>query len=143
MNEALALHIWGKNYPAPATIKTRVMVAAAGENHMLFGTSSMLKMQAMDVLEWGRIGSGSWGSRSRSFTSSRWRCSRGRGLRVCTAGRNTRSSSMVLLFACRQARGLLLRTQYQGAARALPLLERECTQIGCFPHALREQECEG
>jgi hypothetical protein len=32
------LHVWGKNFPQPTQLKQKVILAAAGENHILFTT---------------------------------------------------------------------------------------------------------
>jgi len=32
------LYLWGKNYPKPSLIKPKVILAAAGENHIVFTT---------------------------------------------------------------------------------------------------------
>lgn len=39
------LHVWGKNFPQPTQLKQKVILAAAGENHILFttGTSSSIQ----------------------------------------------------------------------------------------------------
>ncbi len=45
--EDYALYIWGKHYPKPTEIKNRVISAAAGENHVVFVTSTQVAIKAI------------------------------------------------------------------------------------------------
>lgn len=39
------LHVWGKNFPQPTQLKQKVILAAAGENHILFTTGIVCSIQ--------------------------------------------------------------------------------------------------
>lgn len=92
------LHIWGKNYPNPLQLRQKVLLAAAGENHVVFTTCTQQPTQHLATTgEQDQTASVSWAWSSHSFTTSQCPSSTTTYSLPFSAAQNTPSSSMVHL----------------------------------------------
>lgn len=90
-----SLQLWGKNYPTPTLIGSKVTLAAAGENHIVFATGNDRLIQHGKTMDLGRTDSGSLGYVTHSSIANRLKFWRGRCFLDFTAVLSTHSSSMV------------------------------------------------